>query len=140
MWRTSSPGTYSRCCTNSTEKPRYGLLWSPTRKPSTMGRAFSPRASARASPAGAREMVIASRRRIPGDGVEDAPRHVLRGDAFTLGGEIRNEPMPQNGHGDGGDVLGGDVAAALQQGVRLGGQDQVQAGPRPRAPGEPFVD
>src|SRR5437660_1514296 len=52
MCRMSSPGTYSRCWTNSTLNPLNGLLWSPTRRPSTTCRAFSPRASARASTPG----------------------------------------------------------------------------------------
>src|SRR5215211_7786383 len=58
MWRMSSPGTYSRCWTNSTENPRKGLLWSPMRSPSTTPRAFSPRASARASTSGCRVIGI----------------------------------------------------------------------------------
>src|SRR5437762_31903 len=38
-WRRSSPGTYSRCCTNSTEWPKTGLLCMPEMKPSTTCRA-----------------------------------------------------------------------------------------------------
>src|SRR5262249_7703731 len=34
-WRRSSPRTYSRCCTNSTEWPKNGLLCMPVMKPST---------------------------------------------------------------------------------------------------------
>ena len=39
MRRTSSPGTYSRCCTNSTDCPKYGLRCPPDKKPSTICRA-----------------------------------------------------------------------------------------------------
>src|SRR5262245_33125919 len=35
----SSPGTYSRCCTNSTECPKNGLRCMPEMKPSTTWRA-----------------------------------------------------------------------------------------------------
>src|SRR5262245_17332943 len=54
MWRMSSPGTYSRCWTNSTENPRNGDLWSPTRRPSTIDRALIPSASARERTEGCR--------------------------------------------------------------------------------------
>ena len=40
MRRTSSPGVYSRCCTNSTDCPKYGLRCNPDRNPSTMCRAL----------------------------------------------------------------------------------------------------
>src|SRR5882757_1201055 len=39
----SSPGTYSRCWANSTEKPWYGLLCMPDRYPSTTRRACNSR-------------------------------------------------------------------------------------------------
>src|SRR5262245_63080667 len=50
----SSPGTYSRCSANSTEKPRNGLLWSPEMYPSTISRALRSRPSIRSRTLGSK--------------------------------------------------------------------------------------
>src|SRR5579884_3800382 len=51
----SSPGTYSRCCTNSTEWPKNGLLCMPEMNPSTTWRARRSRRLMRASVSGWRK-------------------------------------------------------------------------------------
>src|SRR5262245_50380501 len=48
----SSPRVYSRCCTNSTECPKNGLLCMPEMKPSTTCRARRSRCAMRAMVAG----------------------------------------------------------------------------------------
>src|SRR5262249_14999821 len=136
MCRMSSPGTYSRCWTNSTEKPRKGLLCSPMRSPSTMPRAFRPRASARAKTSGWRVSGMSVLRHR----LEHLADDVLDADALRLGREVRDQPVPEDRRGDGGNVVGGRVEVAAQDGVGLGSEDEVHAGARPGAPGEPLVD
>src|SRR5262245_44521489 len=141
MWRMSSPGTYSRCWMNSTENPWYGLLWSPTRIPSTRVRAFTPRASARATTSFfSSEATTTLLRLVRGHHVQDALDDVVGGDAFRLRREAGEEAVPQDGRRHGADVVDRHVEVALQDGVGLGGQDEVHAGARSGPPGEPLVD
>ena len=48
--------------------------------------------------------------------------------------------MPQHGLGQGLDVVGRNVRAAVQQGPGLGAQDQELHGPRPGAPAQLVAD
>ena len=65
---------------------------------------------------------------------------VVGRDPFALGGEVDHQPMPQHRLGQGLDVVGRDVRAAVQQRPGLGAQDQELHGPRPGAPAQLIAD
>ena len=54
--------------------------------------------------------------------------------------KLRMRRWRRIGVGHGGHVVGRHVVLPVQHRVRLGGQDQVHAGARAGAPGQPFVD
>ena len=74
------------------------------------------------------------------DLLEQAVDDHVGGDAFGLGGEVRDDAVAQHRVGDRGHVLGGDVRAAVDRRVRLGTQDQVLARARTGSPGDPLFD
>src|SRR5436305_8105946 len=82
-----------------------------------------------------------SRRRLVfGDRLEQALDDLLDFDPLALSGEVADESMAKYWAGDGGDVVGGHMVPALEDGVGLGGQDQVHACPWTCPPGEIAVD
>src|SRR5207245_568221 len=137
-WRRSSPTVYSRCWRNSTDCPKYGLRCIPERKPSTICRARRSSREIRLIASGCKNLLESG---ITGQLVflgrcdlDEALDDVVRRDPFALGGKIEHEPMPQHGLGQGLNVVGGDVRAAVQEGPRLGAQDHKLHRPRPGAP------
>jgi hypothetical protein len=62
----------------------------------------------------------------------------VAGEVVRLGGETADHAMAQHRLGQGGDVLAGDVEAAVQQGPRLAADDQLLAGARTGTPLQPF--
>src|SRR5262245_36093710 len=66
--------------------------------------------------------------RRSGDGhpVEDAPHHLVRIDLFGLGLVAHDDAVAEHVRADRLDVLGRDVAAALEERVRLRRQRQVE--------------
>src|SRR4051812_4286777 len=119
MCRVSSPAMYSRCWTNSTENPRYGDLWSPTRRPSTICRALRPSASARARTSGWRRCEGMLNGDRLGRVADELLHDLLDRHPLALGGEVQDEPVPQHRAGDRDDVVTGHVVRAAEQGVRL---------------------
>src|SRR4051812_32540691 len=126
----SSPGTYSRCSANSTEKPWNGLLWRPVTEPSTTRRAMMSSREIFWSVFGSRKRRAASalgfaKDRLPrldGDAgsrggvgrlhvLEELLDDLVRRDALCLGVEVRDDPVPEDGLRDRGHVLGRDVVA-----------------------------
>src|SRR5262245_37083825 len=125
--RRSSPVTYSRCCRNSIDCPKYGLRCIPERNPSTMCRA---RTSSRAirliasgcknlfEPGIAGELVF-----LGGSAGDQAVDDLVGGHAVALGREVDDQAVPQHGLGQGLNVIGADVRAAAQEGPCLAAQD-----------------
>src|SRR3954470_8549798 len=121
--RRSSPVVYSRCCRNSTDCPKYGLLCIPERNPSTMCRARISRREIRLIASGCKNLFepgIAGELIFLGGSAGDQSVDDLVGrDAVALGCEVHHEAVPQHGLGEGLNVVGADVRAATQQGPRL---------------------
>ena len=61
-------------------------------------------------------------------------------EAFGLGVEVGDDAVAEDGEGDGADVVGGDVVAAVEDGAGLGGEDEVLAGAWAGAPGDVVAD
>src|SRR5947208_10301577 len=137
MCRMSSPGTYSRCWTNSTENPRNGDLWSPTRRPSTIERALIPSASARERTPGWRYSGMVLGGEFLGGRLDEPLDHVVHRDPLALGGEVHDQPVAEDRRGHGDHVVAGHVIRNPQGGVGLGGQDHVHARPRAGPPCAP---
>src|SRR4051794_32434566 len=71
---------------------------------------------------------------------EDLVGDVGGGDAFRLGGEVGDEAVAEDRHGDGRDIIAAHVELSVENGAGLGGHDQVEAGARAGAPGDPLLD
>src|SRR5436305_3904387 len=91
-WRRSSPVVYSRCCRNSTDCPKYGLLCIPERKPSTMCRARISSREIRLIASGCKNLFepgIAGELVFLGGGAGDqAVNDFVGGDSIALGREV----------------------------------------------------
>src|SRR6478735_3355783 len=120
MWRSSSPGAYSLCSANSTLWPWCGLLCRPESTPSTTARARSFTPERRASD-GASSSGTGLRLHV---GEELVHQHG-GGDTLGLGVEVGQHAVAQDGVGQRADVVHRRGEAALQNGARLGGDDQV---------------
>src|SRR5579871_555098 len=80
----SSPGTYSRCSANSTEKPWKGLLWRPVTEPSTTSRAMMSRREIFWSVRGSRKRRAASGFMRSSRGATDRPGLLRLGSSSGL--------------------------------------------------------
>src|SRR3954464_5817742 len=136
--RRSSPVTYSRCCKNSTDCPKYGLLCIPERKPSTMCRARTSSREMRLIASGCKNLFepgIAGKLVFLGGGAGDqAIDNLVGADAVAVGGEIDDQAVPQHGPGQRLNARRRDVCPPAQERPCLGAQNQKLHGPRPRAP------
>src|SRR5438093_326425 len=117
--RRSSPVTYSRCCRNSTDWPKYGLLCIPERNPSTMCRARISSREIRLIASGCKNLFepgIAGELVFLGGGAGDqAVDDLVGGHAVALSGEIDNQTVPQDRLGEGLNIVGGYVRAPPEQ-------------------------
>src|ERR671918_354347 len=98
--RRSSPGTYSRCCTNSTDCPKYGLRCMPLSSPSTIWRARISRRPIRLITSGCKDLLEAVVMEelvfVRGGNFKEAVDDLIGRDAVALGGEIHHDTMPQH--------------------------------------------
>src|SRR5262245_48220153 len=108
-WRSSSPMTYSRCCKNSTDCPKYGLRCIPDKKPSTICRARRSKRPMRLIASGCKNLLESG---IAGQGVffgggdtENPFDHAVDGHAFAFGREIQHDAMAEHRRGERGDVV-----------------------------------
>src|SRR5262245_36463978 len=139
----SSPGTYSRCSANSTEKPRNGLRWSPEMNPSTISRALKSRPSILSRTLGSRYRVLSVVTRAlagRGDGLEEVVDEAVARHPFGLGAVGRDDAVAQDGVRDRAHVLGRHVEPSLEQRARLGAEHEVLARARAGAPGRALLD
>src|SRR6476646_1093693 len=117
-WRRSSPVTYSRCCRNSTDCPKYGLLCIPERKPSTMCRARISSREIRLIASGCKNLfepgIAGELVFLGGSAGDQAIDDLVGGDAVALGGEIHDQPVTQHRFDQGLNVIGRDVRATTQ--------------------------
>src|SRR5258708_36495684 len=67
--------------------------------------------------------------------VGEPPHNVIRLDAFGLGVEVRDDPVPQHRSGHGPDVLARNIIAAMQHRPGFRSEHQGLRASRPRAPG-----
>src|SRR6476646_9194469 len=108
-WRRSSPVTYSRCCRNSIDCPKYGLLCIPERNPSTMCRALTSSREIRLIASGCKNLFepgIAGELVFLGGSAGDQACDKRAGaHAVALSGEIDHEAMPQHGFREGLNVI-----------------------------------
>src|SRR5207247_8753952 len=65
---------------------------------------------------------------VLGHGLENLARDVVAGDAFALGGQVRDDAVPENRQSHRGHVVAAHVELAVEHGAGFGGHDQVQAG------------
>src|SRR5262245_26091209 len=138
----SSPGTYSRCSANSTEKPRKGLRCSPEMNPSTISRALKSRPSILSRTLGSKYRVVSfvtralARRRDRLEQVVDEPvaRHPL-----GLGAVGRDDAVAQHRVRDRAHVLRRHVEAALEERPRLRAEHQVLTRAGPGSPGHALL-
>src|SRR3954468_5350323 len=100
MRRKSSPGTYSRCCTNSTDWPKYGLRCRPARNPSTILRARTSNREIREISSGCknlRESRVTGQIAFLGRSrLEQTLDDAVRRHPVTFGGEVGHDPVPQH--------------------------------------------
>src|SRR5262245_5926557 len=136
--RKSSPGTYSRCCRNSTDCPKYGLRCIPLSRPSTMCRARISNRPIRLITSGCKDLleavVMDQGVFVRGGDFQEVVDDVVGGDTFALGGEIHHQPVPQHRFGERLNVLDRHVRSALYQGPRFRAQDQELRRPWPGPP------
>src|SRR5207237_6921481 len=96
--RRSSPVVYLRCCRNSTDCPKYGLLCIPERNPSTMCRARTSSREMRLIASGCKNLFepgIAGELVFLGGGAGDQSFDDLIGaDAVALGREVHDQTVP----------------------------------------------
>src|SRR5260370_38287903 len=120
MRRGSSSATYSRCCTNSTDWPKYGLRCSPDRNPSTTLRACSSSREIREMASGCKNLLESRVTRqlafLRGGFLDQPLDHFVGRNAFALSREIRDDAVPHDSRGQRRNVFGGNVAAAVQEG------------------------
>src|SRR5688500_17065368 len=147
MCRSGSPWTYCRCWANSVENPRSGDLCIPTRLPSTTWRASSSSCEVFWSVAGSRYgdcLLFASLAMVHAlvgrDGVQELLHDVVGGESLALSGEVGDQAVAEDGQRDGLHVLDRDVEPPVQHRAGLAGEDQVQAGARAGADGDPILD
>src|SRR4051812_24000921 len=126
-WRRSSPVAYSRCCRNSTDCPKYGLLCIPERKPSTMCRARISSREIRLIASGcknlfepgiARELVF-----LGGCAGDQAVDDLVGGNAVALSREVHHEAVPQHGPGERLDIVGRDMRPPAEERPRLAAEN-----------------
>src|SRR5215510_10864769 len=119
MRRGSSPATYSRCWTNSTDCPKYGLLCSPDRNPSTTFLACNSSREILAIASGCKNLLesrVTRQFAFFGGGFLHQPLdHLVGGDAFALGREVCDDPMPEHGSRQGGNVVGRHIAPSVEE-------------------------
>src|SRR5262245_47493500 len=127
-WRRSSPVTYSRCCRNSTDCPKYGLLCIPERKPSTMCRARTSSREIRLIASGCKNLFepgIARELIFLGGGAGDqAVDDPVRRYAVALRRKIHDQSMSQHRLGQCLDIVRADVCPPAQQCPCLAAQNQ----------------
>src|SRR5262245_59520839 len=114
----SSPGTYSRCSANSTEKPRNGLRWSPEMKPSTIRRALKSRPSILSRTLGSRYRVLSVVTRAlasRGDGLQQVVDEAVARHALGLGAVGRDDPVAQDRVRDRAHVLRRHIKTSLEE-------------------------
>src|SRR6185369_13229287 len=66
--------------------------------------------------------------------------HVVRGNSLALGREIGDEAVAKNRRRHGSNIVRRYVVVAVQHSMGLGSKDEIEAGARPSAPGQPFVN
>src|SRR5579872_2379928 len=118
MRRGSSPATYSRCCTNSTDCPKYGLRCKPDRNPSTTFRACSSSREIREMASGCKNLLESRVTRqlafLRGGFLNQPLDHLVGRDPFTFGREVGDDAMSHDGCGQRRDVFGRNIASASQ--------------------------
>src|SRR5579871_2060037 len=119
MRRTSSPGAYSLCSANSTEAPWCGERCSPASAPSTTTRARTFKSDSDATATGSSTSIITGERRR-GAGRPAAPPSRP---ATRL--EVGDQAVLQRRAGERAHVFDGGGVAAVEDGARLGAEDQV---------------
>src|SRR4051812_4318531 len=141
--RRSSPVTYSRCCRNSTDCPKYGLRCIPERKPSTMCRARISSREMRLIASGCKNLFepgIAGELVFLGGSAGDQSVDDLVGaDSVALGGEIDDQAVTQHRLRERLNVIRRDVGAPSQQRPGLAAQNQKLHRPRAGAPADLVV-
>src|ERR1044071_7541712 len=115
----SSPATYSRCWTNSTDCPKYGLLCRPDRNPSTTFLACNSSREILAIASGCKNLLESRVTRqfafFGGDFLHQSLDHLVGGDPFALCREVRDDPVPQHRGRELCDVIGRNVAPAVEE-------------------------
>src|SRR5688500_15957095 len=116
----------------------------PDKKPSTMCRARSSSREMRFSASGCKNLLESGIARelvfFGGSDAEDFVDNRVGVDPFALGGEVHDQPVPQHRLSERLDVFGRYIAAAMQQGARLGAEDQELHGTRTGAPAHLVAD
>src|SRR6476660_9981001 len=117
--RRSSPWAYSRCCKNSTDCPKYGLLCIPERKPSTMCRARISSREMRLIASGCKNLfepgIAGELVFLGGSAGDQSVDDLIRGDSIALSCKIDNQAVPQDGLGQRLDIIGADVRPTAEQ-------------------------
>src|SRR5688572_5632659 len=126
MWRTSSPGWYSRTSSNSMPRPLKALSYSPASRSVTTRwvRIWIALIFWKSSGGSAWLMSVmlgAYGRSGDIDGVEDLLDDVVAGEVLGLGLVGDEEAVTEDVRADGLHVLGRHVGAPFQEGVHLGG-------------------
>ena len=135
-YRKSSPGEYSRCCENSTDKPARGCRWRPGNSVSAIARERSSRCCNLARVPGSKERAEV----ICGSSGDDRNRsnhfvqQVSGNDPIRLSRKIRANAMSQHRRSDPRHVGRGRLWSTLQRRRSLGGKHQMATGPRPGTP------
>src|SRR5260370_22879185 len=144
MRRGSSSATYSRCCTNSTDWPKYGLRCSPDRNPSTTSRAWSSSRDIREMASGCKNLLESRVTRqltfLRGGFLDQPLDHLVGRNAFAFGRKVGDDAVPHDGRRQCRNVFGRDIAAPVKQRAGLAPQKQILHGPGTGAPAQPVVD
>src|SRR3954470_18523031 len=142
--RRSSPVTYSRCCRNSTDCPKYGLRCIPERKPSTMCRARTSSREMRLIASGCKNLfepgIAGELVFLGGCAGDQAIDDLVGADAVALGGEVDHEAVPQHGLGQRLNIVGADVRSPAKKCSRFTAENQKLHSPRARAPADLIVN
>src|SRR5215467_807871 len=119
MRRGSSPATYSRCCTNSTDCPKYGLRCRPDRNPSTTFRACNSSRAIRETASGCKNLLESRVTRelafLRGGFLNQPLDHFVGRNAFALGREIGDDAVPHDGSRECRNIFRRNVAPPVQE-------------------------
>src|SRR5688500_17464188 len=143
-WRRSSPATYSRCCRNSIDCPKYGLRCIPERNPSTMCRARTSSREIRLIASGCKNLfepgIVGQLVFLGGCAGDQAVDDFVRIHSVALCGEVHDQAVPQHGLGERLDIVGGDMRAALEQCPGLAAENEKLHSARSGAPADHILD